>query len=185
LTTFAQLPPPPPGIPVPRPTDTMQRINLLELEQFRAYIRLQSRLLLLLFLIPVALLCLLIMIRIRSLKAFFRWIGWALVISGIISLLPVFMLPGINSGFSEARISIAMRLGTGGGQALGLFAVQMLEAIVNELTLSVLFQTAGLVVVGLILVFISVALPHRHDELDDDERARLAQTPEMKPAEAQ
>jgi hypothetical protein len=115
----------------------------------------------------------LIMVNIRSLKAFFRWIGWALIISGIISLLPVFSLPGFNSGIAEARVQVALRIGTGGGEALGLFAVQAIQSIVNDLTLSVLFQVAGLIVVGLILVFISVILPHRHDELSDEEMAML------------
>lgn len=154
------------------------RINQGEMDQFRASIRLQSRLLLLLFLIPIALLCVLIMVNIRSLKAFFRWIGWALVISGLISLLPVFLLPGFNTGLSDARMNVAMRVGTGGGQALGLFAVQIVQSIVNDLTLSVLFQVAALIVIGLLLVFISVLLPARHDELNEDEILRLTPIPE-------
>jgi hypothetical protein len=154
-----------------------RRLDQFELDQMRAYVRLQSRLLVLLFLIPIALLCVLIMVRIRSLKGFFRWIGWALVISGIVSLLPVFLLPGFNSGLADARVNVALRVGTGGGQALGLFAVQLVQAIFNDLTLSVLFQVAGLIVVGLLLVFISVILPARHDELSDDEMARLVLSP--------
>lgn len=168
MSEIADTPPQPPAA-----GDFTHRINRLETENFRAFIRLESRLLMLLFLIPIALLCVLIMVHIRSLKAFFRWIGWALVISGIISLLPVFSLPGFNSGLSEARVSIALRIGTGGGQALSLFSVQAIQSIVNELTLSVLFQVAGLIVIGLILVFISVVLPHRHDELSDEEMAML------------
>jgi hypothetical protein len=144
------------------------------LNQFRGWTTLQSRLLSLLFLIPIALLFMIVIVTIRSVKSFFRWIGWALVVSGIISLLPVFALPGVNSSFSEIRVELATQLGTGGG-ALGVLFSAMLEEIVNRLTLSVLFQVAGLIVVGLVLVFISVIIPTNPDQDDEDDEQALSQ----------
>lgn len=168
-------PPQPPSlVPGQQPPPVARSIRAGQIDQVRAGIRLQSRLLVLLFLIPVAFLCVIIIVTIRSVKAFFRWTGWVLVVSGIISLLPVFLLPALNSGFARTPLSTQADFGTG-GRALFVFFVAMLQSFVNQLTLSVLFQVAGLIVIGLMLVFISVALPHGVELDEDDQLALLKQ----------
>jgi hypothetical protein len=149
------------------------RYSNFQLDQMRAGLRLQSRLLVLLFLVPIGLLFLIVIVAIRSLKGFLRWLGWSLVVSGIVSLLPVILLPGFNAAFVQTRVSIERGIALG-GEALAVFAGALLQAILNRLTVVVLLQVAGLIVVGLVLVFLSLVVPPS-DDLRDEDYVRLEQ----------
>lgn len=149
------------------------------LEQVRAGIWLQSRLMVTLFLIPIALLCLIVIVTIRSGKSFFRWLGWALILSGFVSLLPVVLMP--MAGAADAKVALFENKAASVGElALNALARAVTQSIISTLTLSVLIQVAALIVVGLASVFISVLLRPAEPELTDEEWTALtaAQTPE-------
>ncbi|MHB8625826.1 MAG: hypothetical protein ACYDEO_06435 [Aggregatilineales bacterium] len=152
------------------------------LEQARAGIWLQSRLMVTLFLIPIALLCLIVIVTIRSGKGFFRWLGWALILSGFVSLLPVLLMPMF--GAADAKVAPFANDAAGVGElALNALARAVTQSVISTLAISVLLQVAALIVVGLAAVFVSVLLKPSEPELTDDEWVALmaAQTPEPLP----
>ncbi len=163
------LPNSPPGGSRPPPLSSQQRIDPLQLEQGRAIVWLEERLRVLLFLIPVALMCLVVIVTVRSGKGFFRWLSWALILSGFFSLIPVLILPLFSASVADPRtLTVVERLGTG-GQALKVLARGMIQSIISSLTLSVLLQVAALIVVGLIAAFISVLIAPPEPELTEAE----------------
>ena len=153
------------------------------LEQARAIIWLQSRLMVTLFLIPIALLCLIVIVTIRSGKEFFRWLGWALILSGFVSLLPVLIVPLASGG--DAKVAPFANDAAGVGElAFNALARAVTQSVISTLTISVLLQVAALIVIGLVAVFVSVLLKPREPELTDEEFTALmaAQTPAPLPA---
>jgi len=134
-----------------------QRITEFDLAQFRAAVWLQSRLSVLLFLIPLALLSIIVIVTVRSGKEFFRWTGWVLVLSGLITLIPVPFYPawlgglaagpGVENGFGENGRIMAVLIGG------------MVTSLTTALTLAVLIQVAVVIVLGLVAVGVSILLP--------------------------
>lgn len=134
-----------------------QRFTEFDLAQFRAWVWLQSRLSVLLFLIPLALLSIIVIVTVRSGKEFFRWTGWVLILSGLITLIPVPFYPawlgglaagpGVENGFGE------------NGRLMGVLIGGMVASLTSTLTLAVLIQVAVVIVLGLIAVGVSILLP--------------------------
>jgi len=149
------------------------RLTPVQLEQSRSSIWLLERLRVNLFLIPIGLMCLIVIVTIRSGKGFFRWLGWALILSGFFSLIPIFLTALINKSVNApSNLSAVETIGTG-GQALEVLFRGMVLAALNNLTLSVVIQVAVLIVVGLMAVFLSVLIAPPEPELSDTEMAVL------------
>ncbi len=141
-----------------------QRVND-DLGQLRALIWLQSRLTVLLFLVPLALLCMIVIVMIRSGKQFFRWTGWALIGSGLLTLIPVPFMPGLTLGlFAGSRTNIQAGFGESGRLLTSLIG-GMVASIASSLTLAVLLQVAVVIGLGFAAVVISVLLPQPEPEV--------------------
>ncbi|MCC7447435.1 MAG: hypothetical protein IT324_08475 [Anaerolineae bacterium] len=148
------------------------RFTEFDLAQFRAFVQLQSRLSVLLFLIPLALLSIIVIVTVRSGKEFFRWTGWVLVLSGLITLIPVPFYPawlgglaagpGVENGFGE------------NGQIMMVLIGGMVTSLTTALTLAVLIQVAVVIVLGLIAVGASILLPAPPPDVSRKDVAREA-----------
>ncbi|MEP7287613.1 MAG: hypothetical protein ABI947_17810 [Chloroflexota bacterium] len=141
------------------PTDSRTprtRLTEFELARFRGFLWLDSRLIVLLFLVPLGLFALIIMVTIRSRKQFFQWLGWGLILSGIITLLPVPFMSG--GSLLHPLTNMQEGLATN-GQLIGSLIGGMASSIVSGLTLAVLIQVAVVIGVGFVAVIISVLLP--------------------------
>jgi hypothetical protein len=135
------------------------RFTEFDMVRIRSAIWVQSRLTVLLFLIPLALLSLIVIVTIRSGKSFFRWTGWALIGSGLLTLLPVPFFPGLVYGtVSSAQPSIHAGFAEGGRIVASLVG-GMIGSMMAGLTLSVMIQVAIAIVVGFLAVAFSVILP--------------------------
>src|SRR5262249_17588386 len=80
---------------VDSPSNGSNGLSELRLHQFRAEIWLFQRLITLLFLIPIGLMSIIVLIAVRSGKQFFRWLGWGLIVSAIITALTWLLLPTV------------------------------------------------------------------------------------------
>jgi len=134
------------------------RFTPTQLLTIRAGIWLQQRLLAILFLLPIGLLCLIVILVIRTTKQLFRWAGWALVIGGIVSLLPILLLPTLV--FDRTQIQVfpgtALNLDQLAANALARGAA---ESVINALSLVVLIQVAALIAVGMLCLVLSIIIP--------------------------
>jgi hypothetical protein len=141
-----------------------------DLNRFRALAWLDSRLIVLLFLIPIALFAFVIMIAIRSSKQFFRWLGWGLILSGILTLALIpFISPALFGGLAMPVASAEAP--AEGRMIVGGLVMGMITSITSSMTLAVFTQVAIVIVIGFIAVFISVVL---RDAEPDVTRQELA-----------
>ena len=147
----------------PRPN----QMDNSSLAHARVDIWLQARLMVLLFLIPIALICLIVIVIVRSSKTFFRWLSWALILSGFVSLIPVIVIAVSGVGGKAGGIHI-YKSATGISEiALNSLAGGAIQSIVSTLVLGVLIQVAILIVVGLVAAFISILLTTPEPLLSD------------------
>src|SRR5260221_5871106 len=108
--------------------------------RLRGFLWLDSRLVVLLFLVPILLFSLIIIITIRSAKSLFRWLGWGLILSGLITLVPVPFLSAMSFGH------VAQNSLSGSGHIVDTLAEGMVNSILSGLTLAVLIQVIVLIV---------------------------------------
>lgn len=142
-----------------------QRLTEFDLNRFRAVIWFQSRVSLALFLIPLALLFLIVIVTIRSGKQFFRWTGWVLIASGLLTLLPVPFMPGLLLGtFAGPQANMQADFGEN-ARLLGSLMSGMVHSIVSGLTMAVLIQVAVVIAIGFVAVLISVLLSPPEPEI--------------------
>ncbi len=135
-----------------------QHVNEFQIGQFRALLWVLPRMLAMLFLIPIALLSIIVMVLIRSGKQFFRWTGWILILSGLITLTPIPLVPAMALGMvHNNRPNIEAGFGSSGFLLFNLIQ-GMMNSIMAGLTLAVLTQVAVVIVVGFIAVFLSMFL---------------------------
>lgn len=128
-----------------------------ELDQFRAGVRLWRRLLPLSLLIPAALLSLVVIVTIRSSKAFFRWMGWTLMVSSLLALLPFVLLPFIM-GEAHFESELEQGFASGGELIAQVVSERLFRLLLNAFTWPVLIQSAILIVTGFLGVVLSVLL---------------------------
>ncbi len=134
-----------------------------------------------LFLIPVALMCLVVIVTVRSGKGFFRWLGWALILSGFLSLTPVLYSPLFNVGRANFAPFSGSNLNAG-EIAIDTLSESAIKTIVSLLTTSVLIQVAILIVCGLAAVFISVLIPLPPPQPTDAELEMLVARSSVNPS---
>lgn len=146
-----------------------QGLNEYDLIRFRASLWLGNQFVILLFLIPVALFALIIIVTIRSSKEFFRWLGWVLILSGLITLVPVPFLSPAMFGFFPAMQSNIQRGAGASGNILASLVGGMVSSIFSGLTLAVLIQVGIAIVIGFVCVFISVLLHAPEPEVTHQE----------------
>jgi hypothetical protein len=140
-------------------------VTEFDLAQFRAFIWLLSRLTVLLFLIPLGLLSLIVLIGIRSGKQFFRWTGWGLIVSGILTLLPVPFLPTLALGVAGGQQGNVQPGFGESGRLIGSMLSGMVHSILSSLSMAVLIQVAIAIGLGFVAVVIAVLLPQPEPEL--------------------
>ena len=138
-------------------SNTSPQQTQADFDHVRASIGLGNRLVFLLLLVPLALMSLIIILTVRSTKALFRWFGWALILSGLIMLIPVPFLSGLPvlSGLTNA-----IQQGMGGNNPLfrGLF-LGIIGSITNRMTSGIMIQVGIAIVVGFIALIIAVLVP--------------------------
>lgn len=147
----------------------------IQMNRMRSLIWLDSQLVLLGFLVPIGLFALVIIVAVRSSKQFFRWLGWGLILSGIITLIPVpLFLPLLLHGAAGMPASGGIEEGRIVNSLMG----GIFTSILGGLNLAVFTQVAVVIVIGIVALFLSVLLS-RPDEVTRDEiameRAQLAQ----------
>jgi hypothetical protein len=135
------------------------QINPEALTQFRALVWLISRLVILLFLIPIGLFSAITMITIRSGKSLARWIGGLLILSGLLTLIPVVLPFRFADLYEGTQKGIETAFGASGPLLNNLLA-GMVHSIDLQMTPGVLVQAAIAVGIGFIAVLISVILPY-------------------------
>ena len=128
-----------------------------DFDHIRASITLGNRLVILLLLVPLALMSLIIIFTVRSTKGLFRWFGWALILSGILTLIPVPFLSGLPV---LSGITTAIQQGMGGNNPLfrGLF-LGIIGSITNRMTSAIMVQIGIAIGIGFIALIISVLVP--------------------------
>jgi hypothetical protein len=154
-----------------------------ELMHLRAVIWLQSRLTVLLLLVPLALLSMIVIVAIRSGKQFFRWTGWAMIGSGLLTLVPVPFMPGMTLGlYAGSRGDSQEGFGETGRLLTSLIG-GMVASIASSLTLAVLVQVAIVIGLGFGAVVLSVLLPMPEPEVTNQQAQwdRQAVTPMPQP----
>lgn len=139
---------------LPRPA----QLNTGSLSRTRVDIWLQTRLMVLLFLIPIALMCLIVIVIIRSTKHFFRWLSWALILSGFVSLVPVLLITLGGLSARAENVNLYSTASDVSELALNALARGAVQSIISTLILGVLIQVAILIVVGLLAAFLSILL---------------------------
>lgn len=128
-----------------------------QLDQFRAQIWVFQRLIAVLFLIPLGLMSLIVILVVRSGKQFFRWVGWGLVATGILTAITWFLLPtlGLAMHYSPQH---GQEFGQSGQLISGL-AIGLVTSITSALSYGLLIQIAVALVLGFIAVALSIILP--------------------------
>ncbi len=127
--------------------ETWQRPIVLQNEMGQLYI-----------LMPSMLLALIIILGVDSLKSFLGWMGWPLIVAGILILLPLAILPIIlpSMDFNE-------------GTNNDLNAIQaetlrgMVISLLSAFSTPVLLQGAGITGAGFVLLMLSFLLPSQQD----------------------
>lgn len=135
-----------------------------DLNQFRASVRLGKGLAPLNLLVPAALLSLIVIVAVRSSKSFFRWIGWSLLIGGLVALLPLFFLPLLDHALSaETELEAGF---ASAGEFIGeIVGQRLVRLLIGAFTWPVLLQASAVVVVGFVCVVVSVLLNDPDDPL--------------------
>lgn len=128
-----------------------------ELNQFRSVIRLYKQLLPLTLMIPAALLSLIVIFAVRSSKMFFRWMGWALIIGSLITLLPLFFLPFIAHDMSFSA-ELESGFAAGGALIAEVVGNRMIRLLIGAFTWPILEQSAVLIGIGFFFTVLSVLL---------------------------
>lgn len=129
----------------------------VELNGFRAGVRLWRGLLPLTLLVPLEVIALMVIVAIRSSKMFFRWTGWALMLGSLIALAPLYLLPFIVSDMSYES-DLTAGFATGGALIAELAGHRMLRVMISAFTWPVLFQSGVMLVIGFVFVVLSVLL---------------------------
>ena len=133
--------------PLPPATNDESVIGLMWL---RLFFQTWDKFVPLLYLCPAGVLALLVIVGVRSLKGFGQWVGWTGVLSGLLAILPVFLLPlAILDAVAETLPA------TTGSAELDLFQVRLATGLVN----SAFSEISGPVVAqALLLLFAGIAL---------------------------
>jgi hypothetical protein len=106
-----------------------------------------------------------IIVAIRSSKQFFRWLGWGLILSGIITLIPVpFFMPLLM----ENAAGFPSTSGIEEGQIVSSLVGGLVTSILSGLNLAVFTQVAVVIVIGIVALFLSILLT-RPDEVTKQE----------------
>jgi len=137
--------------PLPAPTSDESLLGLMWL---RVFFQAWEGFVPLFYLCPAGLLALIVIIGVRSLKGFGQWVGWTGVLSGLLAMLPVFLLPlAILDGMAETLVART------GSAELDLFQVRLATGLVNsafsEISGPVLAQAGLLLVAGIALLVIA------------------------------
>jgi len=145
------------------PTTPEQLKVETQFNMFRSQIALMNRLLLLLFLVPLGLFSLIIILTIRSSKAFFRWIGWACILSGILTAIP---LPLVSGLMSAANLKNAIAQGPGEQNPLftSLF-LGIASSISGRLTTILIVAAGVILLVGFVSLIVSVLVAAPEPEI--------------------
>lgn len=156
------------------------RTQLLELQ---AGFRFLQVLVIEFWLLPLALLCLIVVFTIRSLKAFTRWNGTILALSGLAALLPlplvlspVLIAPAVGAALEPRPEAIAAGLGDTPRYAEFVLN-DIFRALTGQITLPILVMSALVVGGGFVLLIISAIMR-------DPEPARPNQYPTPQISEA-
>ena len=128
-----------------------------QLGRFRSSVRLWRGLLPLALMVPLAVLSLIVIAVVRSKKSFFGWIGSALLLGSLVTLLPLFLLP---FAVSEAGYETSLEQGfaTGGALIAEVVGARMIRLMISAFTWPVLIESAILVGTGFIFLVLSVLL---------------------------
>jgi hypothetical protein len=117
------------------------RIEIVILEQFVG----------LLYLFPAALLSLIVTIRVHSLQNFGRWMGAALIFSGLIALVPLLIVPLATI---DGLLSLSNSVNTNPLEAS--LGAGFYYSILTQFGSPVLLQAAALLIIGFVLLAISM-----------------------------
>ena len=118
-----------------------QEADLMNLKLFIGIIR---RVAYLIFLIPLILLVLIEVVAVRSIKSLFSWYGWPLVLGGLLSFLPLLVLPFVW-------------LTTFAGESFGdfRFFVTLMSLFTDSFGRPVLIQGGAITLAGFVLLIIA------------------------------
>jgi hypothetical protein len=144
-------------------TPAVQQRAITQFNIVRDQIIVAQRLILLLFLVPLGLFSIIIILTIRSAKAFFRWVGWGLMLSGIITLIPIPIVSGFAS-IANLKAAIIQSPGAQNPLFTSLF-IGIATSISQRLSNTLLIVVAILFVVGFIALILSVLMPHPEPEI--------------------
>ncbi len=137
-----------------------------ELNRFRSAVRLYKRLLPLTLMIPAVLLSLIVIVAIRSSKMFFRWMGWALIIGSLFTLLPLFFLPFMARDMSFSS-ELESGFAAGGALIAEVVGSRMVKLLIGAFTWPILEQSAVLIAIGFFFTVLSVLLRDPDAPQDD------------------
>jgi hypothetical protein len=141
VAAAAALPDSIPGRVQASPLTPRQEADLMNLKLFIGIIR---RVAYLIFLIPLILLVLIEVVAVRSIKSLFSWYGWPLVLGGLLSFLPLLVLPFVW-------------LTTFAGESFGdfRFFVTLMSLFTDSFGRPVLIQGGAITLAGFVLLIIA------------------------------
>lgn len=137
---------------------TLRDADIFYYEALQRPIALSRELYPMAFLIPSGLLAMILITSVTSTKSFFAWMGWPLILTGILTLLPLMIVPLIVTGLStgpsnrpttESDITVLQEQAFNG----------MILSLVRSFSMPILIQGAALVGGGFLLTFIAFLMP--------------------------
>ncbi len=113
----------------------------------------------LMFLIPIALLGAMVVVAVRSVKGFFTWVGWALMLAGLLTLaLPVVLVVIRGNTLEDILEAVATSSQVADLAGLLMIAQGVLSYAVERYMHPVLVQAVVLTVTGFVFVFTGALL---------------------------
>lgn len=121
------------------------------LEMLKRNVRVAQALVLEMLLLPVALLSLIVFFAVRSLQSFGRWAGGMLLLSGILTVVPIPLL--LSPFVLPARAGAA---GPGGPTYVDVILQGVARSLVGAFTLPILIQAGVILALGFVALVVSV-----------------------------
>lgn len=127
---------------------------------------------------PCALLALVVILGVSSAKSFFAWIGWPVALAGIMTLLPLAVVPVILASLNTSTHTDAEAFQSEALRSAG-------RAMVVSFTQPILTQGTLLVAIGFISMLIAAVMPDPDEELYyaslEGSTAQMPVTPPLSP----
>jgi hypothetical protein len=106
---------------------------------------------------------LIVIFAVRSSKSFFRWMGWALMIGSLFTLIPLLFLPLTMPSLSNrSQGEVEQGFASGGALVAEILGNGMMRLVIGEFTRPVLEQSAILIGLSFLFLFLSILLRDPH-----------------------